>query len=282
MRFGSLRMAMSLSIILGGALIAPSASGEAAARKRGQKQQSHHHPVQPESESAGEGVGVDERLGGRVPLHLVFEDERGREARLGDRLGLPTLVLPVFYHCTQSCSLMLSNLATGINQIPLELGQAYRVLALSFDEEEGTEIALEAKENYTKILKTHLPTDAWSFLTGEREAIEAFTDAIGFRFKKTGPHAFIHPNVLVVLAPDGTIIRYLYGPRFLAFDMGMALTEAARGTPGLSVRKLLTYCFDYDPDSGSYVFTSLRIVALAIMVALAGLFIFVLRKKPKL
>jgi protein SCO1/2 len=116
-------------------------------------------------------------------------------------------------------------------------------------------------------------------LTSGEESIRSLTDALGFKFKRTGPHMFIHPNVLIALAPDGTIIRYLYGPRFLPFDIGMALTEAAKGTPGLSIRKLLTYCFDYDPESKSYVVRSFRFLALGIVVLLGILFFFVVRKK---
>ena len=81
------------------------------------------------------------------------------------------------------------------------------------------------------------------------------------------------------LAPDGTVIRYLYGPRFLPFDVGMALTEAAKGTPGLSIRKLLTYCFDYDPESKSYMVRSFRLLALGIVALLGILFFFIVRKK---
>jgi len=54
---------------------------------------------------------------------------------------------------------------------------------------------------------------------------------------------FVHPNVMLVLSPAGKIIRYFYGVYFLPFDIGMALTEASKGTPQLSIRQVLTYCF---------------------------------------
>ena len=123
-----------------------------------------------------------------------------------------------------------------------------------------------------------LPPEAWSFLTGDRESIRSLTDGIGFRFKRTQEHLFIHPNVLLALAPDGTVIRYLYGPSFLPFDIGMALTEAAKGTPGLSIRRLLTYCFDYDAESRSYIFKSFRLLAVGILILLLAFFLLVLRK----
>jgi protein SCO1/2 len=223
-------------------------------------------------------VGVDERLGERIPPDIPLADEKGRQLRLGAAITKPTLLLPVYYSCPTTCSFMLANLAQAINKVPLELGEDYAVLAFSFDEEEGPELALAAKKNYTKLLNRKLPAEEWAFLTADEESIRALTDAIGFRFKRTAEHLFIHPNVLIALAPDGTVIRYLYGPSFLPFDIGMALTEAAKGTPGLSVRKLLTYCFDYDAESRSYVFKSFRLLAVGILILLLAFFFLVLRK----
>jgi protein SCO1/2 len=241
----------------------------------------HEHPehagMEGESQPAHE-IGVDEHLGERAPLDVVLVDEQGRKLSLGEAISKPTLLMPVYYSCPTTCSMMLANLAQAINKTPLELGKDYRVIAFSFDEEEGPDLALRAKKNYTKILKEGLPPDAWSFLTTDRESIRSLTDGIGFRFKRMQDHLFIHPNVLLALAPDGTIIRYLYGPSFLPFDIGMALTEAAKGTPGLSVRKLLTYCFDYDTESRSYIFKSFRLVAVGILILLLAFFLLVLRK----
>jgi protein SCO1/2 len=236
-----------------------------------------HEKMEGESQP-DHGVGVDERLGEKAPLDVPLVDEQGRRLRLGAAITKPTLLLPVYYSCPATCSMMLANLAQAINKTPLKLGKDYTVLAFSFDEEEGPDLALRAKKNYTKILKEGLPPEAWSFLTGDKESIRSLTQGIGFRFKKTQEHLFIHPNVLLALAPDGTIIRYLYGPSFLPFDIGMALTEAAKGTPGLSVRKLLTYCFDYDPESKSYIFKSFRVLAVGILILLLAFFLLVLRR----
>jgi protein SCO1/2 len=241
----------------------------------------HDHEAMEMAAKGEPEVGVEERLGQPIALDASFLDEEGRELRLGEAISKPTLVLPVFYSCTVTCSIMLANLAEAINNVPLELGEDYRVLAISFDEEERPELALRAKENFTRILDDDLPREEWRFLTGGKESVHSFTGSIGFKFKRVGEHLFIHPNVLIALAPDGTIIRYLYGPRFLPFDIGMALTEAAKGTPGLSVRKLLTYCFDYDPESRSYIVRSFRLLALGIVAVLGVIFVFFIRKKPE-
>jgi len=80
-------------------------------------------------------------------------------------------------------------------------------------------------------------------------------DAIGFKFRREG-NDFIHGVVVVVVSPDGKIIRYIYGTRILPFDITMAITEAQKGLPGLSVKRVLNYCFSYDP-SGKNMFSIL-------------------------
>jgi protein SCO1/2 len=240
----------------------------------------HDHEAMLAEEALESEVGVDERLGEPIPLDAVFLDEQGREMPIGAAITKPTLLLPVFYSCTVTCSIMLANLAQAINDVPLDLGKDYAVVAFSFDEEEEPKLALASKKNFTRILDEGLPVEEWRFLTGEKEEILALTGALGFRFKRTGEHMFIHPNVLIALAPDGKIIRYLYGPRFLPFDIGMALSEAAKGTPGLSIRKLLTYCFDYDPKSRSYIARWFRFLALGIVLLLGIFFFFLVRRRP--
>jgi protein SCO1/2 len=227
-----------------------------------------------------EGIGVDELLGEKVPLELSFRDEQGRVVTIGELLSKPVVVLPVYYTCPQACMIMLGNLASAINDIPLTLGEEYRVVALSFDPDDGLEQARKAKQDYAEILDPDQPAAEWSFLTGDEAAIKTFTEAIGYRYQQTGHGLFLHPNVMVALAPDGTIIRYLYGPRFLPFDIGMALTEAAKGTPGMSVRKLLTMCFSYEPTSKTYVFRSFRLIAAGMILMLAVFFIIFLRRRP--
>ena len=47
--------------------------------------------------------------------------------------------------------------------------------------------------------------------------------------------------------------RYLYGIRFRARDVRLALTEASESKLGVTIDKVLLYCFHYDPAARSYV-----------------------------
>ncbi|VEN73544.1 cytochrome c oxidase assembly factor [Candidatus Desulfarcum epimagneticum] len=226
-----------------------------------------------------EGVGVEEKAGETAELDLVFSDERGRKILLKDFVDRPVIMALVFYHCPQACAMILSSMARVMDAMPAKAGEEYRALAVSFDDEETPEIALRSKANYLKLIEKDFPEDQWKFLTGDPESIAALTRSVGFGYKKTGKHDFIHPNLIIALAPGGKIIRYLYGTRYNPFDVSMALAEASRGTPGISIKKMLTYCFDYDPEGRRYVFKTFRIFGLATLAFLAGFFFFVLRRK---
>jgi protein SCO1/2 len=104
-------------------------------------------------------------------------------------------------------------------------------------------------------------------------------DSIGFRFQRQG-RDFIHPVVLVAVSPEGKIVRYLYGSGFLPFDITMAATEAAEGKVGLSVKRVLAYCFTYDPEGKRYVFDFMRIAGIVVLSGIA-LFLFLLLRGGK-
>jgi protein SCO1 len=238
------------------------------------------HGDEDHEETGQAQVNVEEHLGLKIPGDISFLDENGSPVVLGSFIDKPTLVLPVYYSCPKTCGLLLANLALALASVPQAPGRDYRVLALSIDDEDTPATALQAKRNYVKTSGGKLD-ESWKFLVGDNDSIKKFTAALGFRFKKTARHEFAHPNVLIALAPGVTIIRYLYGPSFLPFDIGMALTEAGRGTPELSVRKLVSYCFVYDGEGKTYVFTAVRILGLGSLLALAIVMAFLLRKRGR-
>lgn len=224
-------------------------------------------------------IGLTDRTGGKIPADLKFTDERGAKLALGEYADRPTLVLPLYYTCRQVCATMLENLAEAMNGMKLRPGRDYRAVALGIDETEGPGLALEAKERYRGLLKKEFADEDWKFLTGDAASIKRFADAAGYGFRRTGKHEFSHPTVLLVLSRGGTIIRYVYGPEFLPFDLGMALTEAARGTPSLTIRKALSYCFAYDPEKKSYTFKAAQAIALGLFLLLGTGLYFLLRKR---
>jgi len=236
-------------------------------------------------------LGVREKLGEHIAFKNPFIDSDGKAVQLNHLITKPVLILPVFFFCSRSCNIMLSNLAHALPEVPYKLGKDYQVIAFSFNAEEGPEIAKKAKSDYMSRLESQSgqpgdrfssdmpPADAWAFLVGNNTSIYELTESLGFKFRKTGTHSFVHPNVLIVCDQNGKIIRYLYGERFLPFDIGMAISEAQSGTPSISVRKVINYCFSYDPKQKRYIFHTFRVAAIVVLVFLGFFYVFFLRRK---
>ena len=219
-------------------------------------------------------IGIDEKLGEYLPLNLSFLDENSETVSLKQLLNKPTILSLVYYRCPGICNPLLGGLADVLNKLPLEPDR-YNVLTISFDTQDTPAIAIEKKKNYANILKKDYPEESWRFLTGDSENINKLTDAVGFKFKKEG-YEFIHPAALIILSPDGKVVRYLYGITFLPFDVGMALTEASRGKVGPTIRKTLLFCYKYDPQGRRYVLNITRLTGSVIILSVMTFFVYLL------
>lgn len=224
---------------------------------------------------AAERVGVDERLGAKIPLALTFRDEQGQPRRLSELITGPTLVVPVYYHCSNVCNDLQWGVARVLPGIRGTAGVDYRVISVSIDETETPQLAADSRRMYLNALGRSFPARGWRFLTGDRAAIKGLTDAAGYRFARRGTD-FLHPVATFVVTPDGTIVRYLYGTDFLAKDLTLAFLEAGRGKVGTSIRKMVGYCFSFDPALRRYTFNLLRVSATAVILCTGAFMIFLL------
>ncbi len=232
------------------------------------------HVEQPKGQQS---IGIDEKLGQTIPLDLIFNDENSNPVSLRQLIHQPTILAPVYYHCSDVCSFLLSNLAGVLNKLPSEPGKEYQVLAISFDEMEKPDLALQKKKMYLKMIEKPFPEDAWRFLTGNKENIQKLTDAVGFRFRREGKD-FLHPVTLIILSADGKITRYIYGADFLPFDLKMALLEASQGRVGPTVSKVLRFCFSYDPKGRKYVFNTLKVTGIVTLLFALSFILFLIFK----
>ena len=230
----------------------------------------------------GGQVRIDEQLGSVAALDAVFRDETGKEVKLESLFGKPVVLLPIFFSCTAVCNFLQADLAKALNQVDQIPGKDFNIITLSFDDDENETDASKAKHNYNNLIKREFPLENWSYLTGNRENILKLTDSLGYYFIKKSEHIYVHPSALVVLSKDGKIIRYLYGPNFLPFDLGMALSEAEQGKPGISIKRgVLSFCFDYDPAKKTYAFKLFRITGTIVLIVLVGFIIFLLRPSKR-
>jgi protein SCO1/2 len=226
-------------------------------------------------------IALEEKLGQSIPDDLVFTDEFGIRIKLKDCLDKPVIIAPVYLNCGHSCPLLLSGLAQTLGRLELiKPGRDFTVITLSFDEKDKPALALSRKLTYLKAVARPFPPDTWKFLTGDKKNINKFTNSIGYKVQRDGAD-FSHPIALVVVSPQGKIIRYLEGMNFLPFDVTMAVTEAAEGRVGSPMHKALTYCFSYDPLKKSYVFNILKIAATVMVLFVSSLLLYLVFSSKK-
>ena len=225
-------------------------------------------------------TGINEHLGSKIPLDLQFRDESGASVRLGDLISGPTIILPVYYNCTNVCAYQQGRMAGTLQILERTPVSDYRVISISFDETDTPETAARSKRTYLTAMRKPFPPEGWRFLTGDAASIRRFTDAIGYRFQRQGKD-FIHPVASVVISADGTIIRYLYGIAVLPKDLALAIAEAKSGVAGASVRKMMEYCFTFDPVVKTYVFNLLRVSATVVILCTGGFLAFLILGRKK-
>jgi len=235
----------------------------------------HRHGGAPTGEAAVAPLGVDEHLGARIPLDLTFRDDNGRQVRLAELVNGPTIILPVYYGCTNVCNFQQQGLASALPAVTRIPVKEYRVLSVSFDENETPVQAGHAKKMYLAGMNAPFPADGWHFLTGDALNVRRLTDAAGIQFRRAG-RDFIHPVTSFIVARDGTIVRYLYGTTYLPKDLTLALLEARDGKVGTTIRTVVGYCFSFDPTAKTYVFNLLRVSATVVILSAGGFLAFLL------
>jgi protein SCO1/2 len=229
----------------------------------------HEHVHKEPTAQEQSNVGVTEHLGEIIPLDLEFTTSDGRTVKLQELIDKPTLIAPVYYNCPNVCNFLQSRLADIIPQMKMKAGETYQVLSVSFDEFDTPKIAAEKKVNYMKAAGGTVPDSGWVFLTGSKENIATLMDAVGFRFQRKD-RDFLHPVAVIAVSKSGKIVRYLYGTDILPFEMTMSVVEAEKETPGLSVKKLVAYCFSYDPQGKKYVFDVMKVSGIIVLLVIAA------------
>lgn len=222
-------------------------------------------------------IGVDEKLGDTIPMDLEFVNSDGQTVRLSDLIeeGKPVLLNPLYYECPILCGLVLDAVFNVVKELAWSPGRDYTIISFSIDPKETPEMAANSKEIYISRLGRTGSENGWHFLTGDEESIKKLTDSIGFRYKYdelTGE--YLHLASIMMISPQGTITRYLYGAAFREFDLRNALNEAADGTIGSAMDRILMYCFTYDPSSQSYVPVAMNIMKLGGLATVIFLGIF--------
>ena len=231
-------------------------------------------------------IGIDQKLGDQIPLDLTFTNEAGQSVRIGDYFGDKPIVLTlVYYDCPMLCNQVLTSLLRAMNVLAFGIGTEFDVLTVSVDPGETHELAAAKRAEYLKNYRGRDGSNGWHFLTGQQDQIEQLASAVGFRYEyEEQTDQYIHASGIMVLTPAGKLARYFYGIDYPPRDLRWGLVEAADGAIGSAVDQLLLMCYSYDPMTGKYgvyIRNSLRIGAVATVLALGSFVVVMLRRERR-
>ncbi len=225
-------------------------------------------------------VGVEEKLGARVPRDARFTDPEGHPvtlASLGDR---PVLLSFNYTGCPRLCGLQLSGLARALREAGWD-GGGYAVVTVSVDpKEQPQQLAAYKQARVREAGGTPGVAAGWRFLMGTPADVAALADAVGFKYRydeKTGE--YLHQATLVILTGDGRVSGYLHGISYARAALRDALARAASNRVATlaeqrSVGGFLLTCMGFDPaDPAPLALKVMRsggVAALAFLVLFLG------------
>jgi protein SCO1/2 len=238
--------------------------------------------------AALQDIDVIEHLGEHIPSGLTFTNVSGQPVALDALLnrGKPVVVTLGYHRCPMLCGLVLDGLAKATRGSGLRLGQDFTAVDISIDPGEDLKLLAQSQHRVLELAGGGATAGEWPFWLSTADggaAARTLADAVGFRYKyDPRSKQFAHDAVAFVLAPDGTIARYLYGVDYPVRDFRLALVEAGGGHVGTSLDKMILACYRYDPAARRYapfVLAFMRIGALLVFFALAGLLTVLWRKE---
>ncbi|MEJ7553465.1 MAG: SCO family protein [Aquificaceae bacterium] len=219
-------------------------------------------------------IEEEKYLGNKV-ADVEFTREDGKRQKLYDLIkGKPTALILAYFTCDSACPLVVKSALEATKG----LGKDANLLVLSFDKED----TLEDIKKFKAQLGVENPK--WTFGIMKEDQIQKLTQSLGYRFfYSRQDRVFVHPNVVIFIAPDGKIVRYLYGisPRERDFRIALAEAETFRITKNTIVDVAYMVCYRYDPNTGKYGLNPTVIFAFggAMLASLTLLHAIVRKKK---
>jgi protein SCO1 len=234
----------------------------------------------PRTFDPGPEIGIQERLDEYLPEDIVLTDEEGRQVFLHSFFDKPTILALVYYRCPGICSPFMEGIAEAVKRSDMEPGKEYQILNISFDPREGPELAKTNRNNYHHLVGREFDPDGWQFFVADSANIAKLTEAVGFRYKRTG-FDFLHTTAMIFVSDQGKITRYLHGTYFLPIDLKMAVVETAAGRSGPSFSRVLAFCYSFDPAGQQYVLNITKVAGTIILFFAVVIFLVLIFLKPR-
>ncbi len=234
-------------------------------------------------EQTPQTVGIEEKLSAMVPIdELVFRDEQGKPVVLGSLFDIPVVLTLVYFRCPGICTPLLQDLASVVQKSDLVAGEDYRLITISFDPQEGADLARMKQHNMiSSMTRKPIAKDAWRFFTGDEATIRRLAKTVGFNYvRDKNGQDYVHGATLTFLGSNGMVARYLQGTRFNPADFELAVVDASMGRARSFMKRIQRLCYAFKPESHTYTLQINRIILGVTLVFVALFIVFVVIAKP--
>lgn len=226
-------------------------------------------------------VDFIQRVGVQLPLDLPVLDARGQAMRLGAQFAgsRPVLLVLGYYTCPNLCGIAMHGLIEALHATALPVDD-YRIVGVSVDPQDTPASArarADVYDGYARFVFGERNAPSSQLLVADAHGIDALAGRAGFVSART-PDApasspIAHPTGVVVVTPQGRVSRYLFGVRFDADELRLALVEASAGRIGGLSDRVRLLCAHFDPAIGLHseaAMNAARVTGLLTVLLLGG------------
>lgn len=204
-----------------------------------------------------------------MPLSTSLVDENNHAVALSDYFTKTPVILVLEYlRCTSLCGVTLQHLvADTLNDLPLEPGRDYQLVAISIDPRDNAADAASAHAKYAELLGAHRGAGL-HFLTGPEATVRQIADTVGFPYRYDPlVDAYRHPAGFVIATPGGVISRYVEGVAITPANFVAAIADAQQDKSQTLLSRLVLLCHVEGAPLGRFTVPVLAALMLANVAA---------------
>jgi protein SCO1/2 len=222
----------------------------------------------PWTEDLAKEVGIIEKVNSPIPMDITLIDEEGKSVTLGSffKEDRPVVINLGYSRCPSICIAMRNQLVDTLPDVELAMGEDFVILNVSIDPQETAQTSAKMQQTTLDQLKekgVEADADGWRYLTGDQAAIEALTEAVGYRYMYIEPqNEYGHPGVLVLADGKGVVKRYLSGTAYSGRTLRLSIVETSQGKVGTLFDQAFVTCFVWDAEANNYTATAQFIMML--------------------
>jgi protein SCO1 len=227
-------------------------------------------------------VKFEQHPGRQISVGLLFRNENGHPLKLGELLAeRPVILVLGYYRCPMLCTMINDGLINALENLQINVGADFNIVALSIDPTESPAVAAERKKIYLRRYGRPGAANGWHCLVGDQRSIAQIADEVGFRYAyDPETRQYAHPSGVIVLTPGGKISRYVFGISFNVTELRDAIATAKEGKSSSVLSQIFLLCYHYNPITGKYgtlILSILRVASLG-FVGLLGWWIYAIAR----